>query len=79
MKRPYTCCLAALAGCTLTVAAVFASPVTPPDYSAAGRSQAARASGGKPLMAPEELAVLKEQIRRASPPAKSEPPAGRGR
>ena len=79
MKRAYTCCMAALAGCTLAAAAVSASPVTPPDYSAPGRSQAARASGGKPLMAPEELAVLKQQIRLASPPAKGEPPGGRGR
>ena len=66
MKRSitFTLCWVALAGGLYAAPAFSAYPAAPAEQSDRGTQD-----GGKRLMTPEALAVLKEQVRRASTPA----------
>ena len=68
MKRSITLMLrgAALAAGLYAAAAFSAYPAAP-----VGQADRGTRDGGRTLMTPAELAVLKEQVRRASTPAKA--------
>ena len=70
MKRSSTFKLgrAALAACLYAAAALSAQAGAPLETDRRTGDATARAVSGRTLMTPEELALLKEQVRRASTP-----------